>query len=86
MVTPKKNCLDGYRFRDNRDADSCDAASDNTGQGICQQETEISSHGETNASAETINTWKSKGNISTANYDLLWLEVKTENPIHVYTL
>lgn len=86
MIIPTKHNLDGYRFRGNRDVDSCDAASDNTGHRICQQETEISSHSDINASVETRNTWKCKGNIITVNSVLLWLEVKTENPIELCTL
>jgi len=61
VVKPTKHNLDDYRFRDNRYVESCDAASDNTGHKICQQGTQISSHGKINASVETRNTWKSKG-------------------------
>lgn len=69
MVIPTKHKLDGNRFRDNRDVNNRDVASDNTGHRICQQETETSSHGEINASVEIRNTWKSKGNINTVNSD-----------------
>jgi hypothetical protein len=59
--------------------DSTDAASDNTGHRICQQETEVSSHSKINGSVGRRNKRKSKRNINTVKSDLFWLEVKTEN-------